>query len=1003
MPSPATYTGRYVLHAKAKPLSEPARYRRQSGCRLVSAPDPAVVAEGRAPSAKALCASIEALVKTLHPNLQGRVRVGMDTTLEGDLGLDSLSRVELLTRIEREFGASISDREMAEAETPRDILRALRSGAAREEVPQPAVLATAPEVELEESESAVQDEAPGGASNLIDALLWHVRAHPERTHVHLLDGDEGPQRLSYAELLGKSQEFAAGLSAHGHEPGEAVAIMLPTGTDYLSSFVAILLAGGIPVPIYPPARIAQIEDHFRRQAGILSNARVTTLITFDQAKQVTRLLASLVESLKTVVTADELAGHGTILNISPVSSDTIAFLQYTSGSTGNPKGVVLTHGNLMSSLDSMRQALEVTSSDVFVSWLPLYHDMGLIGAWLGSVVYGFPLVLMSPLSFLRRPEHWLKAIQNYGGTISGGPNFAFELCVRRIRDEDIDGLDLSSWRLAFNGAEPVSPSTLRNFIERFKPYGFEPRALTPVYGLAEATLGVAFTPVNRGPRIDRIKRDELARTGTAVPAETDDPDVAEYVSSGVPIPKFEVRVVDDTGHEAGERQEGALEFKGPATTSGYFRNPDPTESLFHEEWLVSGDRGYIAEGEVYVTGRTKDVVIRGGRNIYPYELEEGIAEIEGVRRGCVAVFGATEAESGTERLVVIAETREKDAARKSAMRDAIGSLTQDVLGMPADDIMIVPPRTVLKTSSGKIRRSSLRELYETGRLGPQGRAVWLQLIRLALIGVAPTTRRWLRSAGSVLYAGYALALLAVTVAVTWPAVVLSRSSETGFRRAGRAARTLLRLARVPLKATGVDNVPAEGAFVLVCNHASYLDGLALVASLPRPVSFIAKRELAGPGFSRLFLQKIGARFVERFDKQRVLEDARAAAAARESGAPLAYFAEGTFHRMPGLLPFQLGAFAAAVESNVAVVPVVIRGTRSMLRGGSWFARRGSIRIEILEPLRPPSDARRSGWERAVALRDQVRAVMLRHCGEPDLAERPVLKELEKQKRNSEQR
>jgi 1-acyl-sn-glycerol-3-phosphate acyltransferase len=461
----------------------------------------------------------------------------------------------------------------------------------------------------------------------------------------------------------------------------------------------------------------------------------------------------------------------------------------------------------------------------------------------------------------------------------------------------------------------------------------------------------------------------------------------------VPIPGFEVRIVDDTGHESGEREEGALEFKGPATTSGYFRNPEPTEALFHDEWLVSGDRGYVAEGEVYVTGRTKDVVIRGGRNIYPYELEEGIAEIEGVRRGCVAVFGATEAETGTERLVVVAETRESDASRRSAMRESIGSLAQDLLGMPADDILLVPPRTVLKTSSGKIRRSAVRDLYETGRLKPQGRAVWVQLLRLALTGLAPSMRRLLRAAGSLLFAGYALVLLAAGVAVVWPAVVLSPSPESAFRRAGGVARTLLRLARIPLKLTGEANIPTEGTFVLVSNHASYLDGLALVAALPRPVSFVAKRELAGSAFSRIFLQKLGASFVERFDRKRILEDARAAAANLRSGRSLAYFPEGTLHRMPGLLAFQLGAFAAAAESKVAVVPVTIRGTRSILRGDSWFARRGRIRIDFLEPLTPPAAGEASAWEGAVQLRDQARSAMLRQCGEPDLAGRPLLQEL----------
>ncbi len=961
----------------------------------MSVPDAAVVADQRVPSEEALCASIENFAITLHPTLKDRLRVGMDTTLERELGLDSLSRVELMTRIEREFGASMSERDITEAETPRDILRALKSGAASQTETARAAIATAAE-----SKQAAMERSGGSpdkAASLIEALLWHNQTHPNQTHVYLLDDDTGPHKVSFGEFLNEGRAFAAGLRGLGLERGEAVAIMLPTGSDYLFSFLGVLLAGGVPVPIYPPARISQVEDHFRRHARILGNARVTTLLTFHQVKQVTRLLASQVEGIKRIVTPDELRGQGTLGEIFIPAADDIAFLQYTSGSTGSPKGVVLTHRNIMKSGESMREALEVTASDVFVSWLPLYHDMGLIGALLCSVLYGYPLVLMSPLTFLRRPESWLKAIQGYGGTVSGGPNFAFELCLRRIRDEDIDGLDLSSWRLAFNGAEPVSPSTLAAFAERFGPYGFEPRALTPVYGLAEATLGVAFTPVNRGPRIDRIDRDALARGARAVPAEPGDSEVVEFVSSGVPIPGFEVRIVDETGHETGEREEGELEFRGPSTTSGYYRNPEATEALFHDDWLRSGDRGYIAEGEVYVTGRIKDVVIRGGRNIYPYELEEGIGDIEGVRRGCVAVFGASDAQSGTERLVVVAETRDKDESRKAVMRDAIQSLTQDLLSMPADDVVLAPPHTVLKTSSGKIRRAAIRQLYESGRLTPRGRAVWLQLARLALSGIGPSLRRGLRKAGAFFFAGYAAVVLMCCVAIIWPTAVVSRSPEAAFRRVGKAARALLRLTGIPLKLSGADNIPAEGVFVLVCNHSSYLDGVALAASLPRPVAFVAKRELTESIFSRLFLQKIGVRFVERFDRRRGLEDARAAAAALKGGTPLAYFPEGTLHRMPGLLPFQLGAFSAAVASNVPVVPVSIRGTRSILRGDSWFARRGSIRIEVLPPMPPTADARQSEWERAVSLRDQVRAQMLRHCGEPDLAGRQVLQELKDQK------
>ena len=522
--------------------------------------------------------------------------------------------------------------------------------------------------------------------------------------------------------------------------------------------------------------------------------------------------------------------------------------------------------------------------------------------------------------------------------------------------------------------------------------------MTPVYGLAEATLGVAFTPVNRGPRIDRVSRDVFTDERRAEPVEDESGNGLEFVSSGVPIPGFEVRIIDDTGFEAGEREEGALEFKGPSTTSGYYRNPEATRSLFHDEWVVSGDRGYVAEGEVYITGRSKDVVIRAGRNIYPYELEQAVADVEGVRRGCVAVFGASD-DSGTEKLVVVAETREGDDGRLREMREGIEALAQDLLGMPVDDVVLVPPHTVLKTSSGKIRRAAIREFYERGSLAPRGRAVWLQVLRLGLSGIAPSLRRAVRVTQSWVYAVWSILVFAGLVLVAWLSVVLSGSPDAGFRRAGRAARAGLRLCRIPLEVSGLENLPREGAFVLAANHSSYLDGLVLAALLPRHVEFVAKRELAEHAFSRLFLRAIGALFVERFDQKRGAEDAQAAAGRLKAGAPLGFFPEGTLHRMPGLLAFQLGAFSAAVSADVPVLPVVIRGTRSVLRGDSWFARRGRVRVEILPRIEPPLADAGSDWERTISLRDQVRAVMLERCGEPDLADRRALRDLKEHLRN----
>jgi 1-acyl-sn-glycerol-3-phosphate acyltransferase len=916
------------------------------------------------------------LAAELHSGKRGTT-ITLDGSLVRDLGLDSLARVELLLRIGHAFRVNLSEQVLASAETPRDLLRAVLAASA---APQPAIAMQIREVSTEQISAT-----PEHAVTLLEMLDWHVRTHPQRIHI-ILSGEAAEDAISYQDLYTGAASVATGLQQQDLQPGQTVAIMLPTSRDYFFSFFGVLLAGGVPVPIYPPARLAQIEDHLRRHAGILANAQVSILITVAEALPLARLLKSQLAGLRTVTTVSALESARQQLLRPAVKAQDIALLQYTSGSTGNPKGVVLTHANLLANIRAMGQAVEADSTDVFVSWLPLYHDMGLIGAWLGSLYFAMRLVVMSPLTFLVRPERWLWAIHRHGGTLSPGPNFAYELCLRRIEDSALDGLDLRSWRMAFNGAEPVSADTILRFGERFARYGLRREAIAPVYGLAECAVGLAFPPPGRGPLIDRIRREALARSGRAIPAAEDERDALRFVACGQPLPGHQIRIVDAAGSEVGEREEGQLEFCGPSATSGYFRNPEQTRRLFHAaaqgnaEWLDSGDLAYMAGGDIFITSRIKDIIIRAGRNIYPYELEEAVGDIPGIRRGCVAVFASTDPAAGTERMVVLAETRETQGDVLNSLRGQINAQAIALLGEPPDDVVLAPPHTVLKTSSGKIRRAASRELYEQGALGTQQRAVWWQFLRLSWAGVLPQLRRIVRAASGIAYAIYAWGLFAILAPCTWLMVSLLPRPAWAWTVSRVMARLFVRLSGTPFVVHGLEQLPHDTPCVLVANHASYLDGIMMVAALPRQFSFAAKRELKESLVPRVYLQRIGAEFVERSGFEQSVADVKRLLHILRCGQSLAFFPEGTFYRMPGLLPFRMGAFVLAAQAGVPVVPIAIRGTRSMLRSGQWLPRRGTISISVSAPVTP----RGNDWSAAIQLRDAARAEILHFCGEPEL-------------------
>jgi 1-acyl-sn-glycerol-3-phosphate acyltransferase len=914
----------------------------------------------------ALVEIARALARELNPRRRQILHAGLDSSLERDWGFDSLARAELLLRVERAFSVRLPERLLGEADTLNDLLAALAGSQS-----QPSMDVTRARALAEE----VAEATPADARTLTEVLDWHVRQHAERVHVVLWHGGGEETSLTYRQVAGNARAVASSLMRAGLEPGERVAIMLPTGAEFFAAFFGVLYAGGVPTPIYPPARPSQIEEHLKRQAGILRNAQSVLLIADTSTSAIARLLKLQVESLRDVVSVDELS-QGTEGAMPDVRADSAALLQYTSGSTGDPKGVVLSHANVLANIRAMGEAMEASSSDVFVSWLPLYHDMGLIGAWLGSLYFAAPLVVMSPLTFLVRPEQWLWAIHRHQATLSASPNFGFGLCLHKIDDKAIAGLDLSSLRMVANGSEAVLPDTIRQFSARFAEYGFRQEAMAPVYGLAENGVGLAFPPLGRAPIIDRVDRAALTRQTRAVPAAPNDTTALEFVACGRPLPGHEIRIVGPTG-ELGEREEGRLQFRGPSTTRGYLDNPAKNAELFDGDWLNSGDLAYIADGDVYITGRSKDIIIRAGRHIYPEEIETAAGDVPGVRKGCVVVFGARDPRRGTERVVVLAETRETEPAVLAQLRKQIEEAAAPLLDAPPDEIVLAPPRTIPKTSSGKLRRASARQLFEHGELLLRPQPLWRQVLRLGIAGLGPQLRRAMRISGDYLYASWWWSVLVLMGAFLWPTVLVLPTSRQRWALVHWASRAAVWLMGVRLEVTGT--WPEGKGVIVVANHASYFDALVFAAVIPGEPAFIAKKELEPQFFAGPFLRRLGALFVDRADPEGGVEDVNKAIQVAQAARMLVFLPEGTFTRAPGLLPFHLGAFIIAARQNLRVLPVTLRGTRSILRSDQWFPRRGVVSVRVGSLL----SADGPDFAAAVRLRESVRAKILAACGEPD--------------------
>ena len=738
------------------------------------------------------------------------------------------------------------------------------------------------------------------------------------------------------------------------------------------------------------------------------------LLTFRRAEAVARLLKPRVPSLSGVVDAEKLieaADKAPPLPPGALSphltgsrarkASDIALLQYTSGSTGDPKGVVLTHENLLSNIRAIVEVVQVGPDDLVVSWLPLYHDMGLIGAWFTPLLCGLPVVIMSPLAFLTRPERWLKAFHKHRGTLAAAPNFAYELCVRKIADKDIEGLDLSSWRAALNGAEPVNPETLTRFAERFERYGFRREAQLPVYGLAEASLAVTVPPLNRGPLIDRVEREAFTAEGRAIPAPDDSTAIA-FVSSGKPLPRHEVRLVDASGNEVPDRTEGFLWFRGPSATSGYYRNAEATKNLLpvgpasregEYDWVDSGDRAYRADGEIYVTGRVKDIIIKGGRNLYPHEVEELAARANGIRKGCTVAFGTKDEATGTEKLIVVAESRERQPSQRAMIAAAVTEQVAQGLGLPPDRVELIPPGSIPKTSSGKLRREETKQLYLAGTLSAQRAPAWLQFARLGTSGVARTLRHRVRSTArrsfELLYGVYVAALFGVWIVPAWAIVSFIRDPKKAGRFTQAALKIPFALGGCPVRVVGKEYMNTPGAKIYASNHTSYFDVLPLMFGLGVSYRFVAKMEVHGWPFIGTFLRRMDHLTFDRSDAQSRLRQSEMMEQLLLNGESVFVFPEGTFAAEDGVRPFQLGAFGAAVAAGAPIIPVSLAGTRRFLRDGTYLPRPTKVTITLSPPIYPRTNGgataeSRPDWHELIRLRDATREAIARHAGEPVL-------------------
>ncbi len=554
--------------------------------------------------------------------------------------------------------------------------------------------------------------SPSTSRSLITRLEAGADSGAAVTFVTPTDRDHWTEdRVPFARLLDDSRATAAALASHGVGPGAHVALLGPTSREMVTALEATWVSGAAATVMPLPMRLASIEEFVDQTRRRIARADAALVV-------VDRELAAFFEARPgdpPTVFLDDLAADAARRSPDsydrPVDDpDALAILQFTSGSTSDPKGVMIPHRSITANLTAIQDGLGLNGDDVAVSWLPLYHDMGLIGILANALTAPIDLALAAPQHFLASPARWVQWISRFGGTCTGGPDFAYALSARALRRSE--PLDLSRWRIGLNGAEPIDPRSVESFLAAGAPHGLRPGVAFCAYGLAEATLGVTFPEPEKGMTVEVVDRWALENHGEARPVAEDRPGAKLLARLGHPLRDFGLRVVDPAGVALDERLVGEVELRGPSLMAGYYRDPEATDAVLRDGWLRTGDLGYLVDGELVLCGRAKDVIIVGGRNVFPEDVERAVARVEGVRAGNVIAFGAS-AKRGREAIVVVAETRLDDPA---PLRDEMTRNVVDAVGIPPAEVVFVQPGTLPKTSSGKLQRGLCRQRFGEGAL-----------------------------------------------------------------------------------------------------------------------------------------------------------------------------------------------------------------------------------------------------------------------------------------------